>query len=751
MNPLDAGAPGRPAGGGRPRKRFRAVKLKITPPVATDRAGATPENYLNRDLSWLEFNFRVLHEAEDPRTPLLERLRFLAIVTSNLDEFFMKRVGPLSRRVAAGPAEAGPLRRRLSAIRARVQEMIARQAAVWDREILPALARHGIFLRAWRELGEKDRERLRRYFRTQVFPVLTPLSVDPGHPFPFISNLSTSIGFALRYPDRDDRIFARVKIPEVLPAFVPLEEHEGEGRIFVDLVDLVRQHAADLFPGMIVSGAMPFRVTRNADVEQYADEVEDLLDLVAQELRQRKFEPVVRLEVEKNPDPWVLDFLRQELELGEEDVYEMPGRLSYLGLRQLADLPLPELRYPAWTPVVPPALASERADLFGLLRAGDLLVHHPYESFPASVERFIRTAAEDPHVLAIKITLYRTGDDSPFIPVLIRAAEQGKQVVAVIELQARFDEERNIELARALEKAGVHVVYGLVGYKTHTKVALVVRREADGVRCYGHIGTGNYNVQTAGLYTDLSLLTARPDLTGDLTELFHFLTGRSLQREYRRLLVAPVNMMDRFLGLIRRETENRKAGRPARIAAQMNQLESWEIIEALYRASQAGVPVDLVVRGFCCLRPGVPGVSENIRVVSVIGRFLEHARIFHFAAGREDPLDGEFYLGSADWMYRNLLGRVEVVTPVEDPAAKARLWEILQIHLRDRRQAWDLRPDGSYVQRTPAPGDSGPEAKGSHALLMELALRGAVLGGESGPGLRGGGEQEPRRAAQGTG
>jgi polyphosphate kinase len=713
----------------RPRKRFRAGKLGLAPPAQADRSAATPEKYLNRDLGWLEFNIRVLHEAEDPRTPLLERLRFLSICTSNLDEFFMKRVGPLSRRVAEGAggrrADSASLRQRLEALRAKVQALLARQAAAYAGDLLPALARRGIVIRSCEELDEKQREWARRYFRSQVFPVLTPLSVDPGHPFPFISNLSTSLGFTLCYPDREDKVFARVKIPEVLPVFIPVEGVDGGRHVFVGLLDLVCRHAAELFPGMQVLNVMHFRVTRNADVEQYADEVEDLLDLVAQELRQRKFEPVVRLETGKNPDPWMLDLLKQELELTDDDVYEMPALLDYTGLLAIADLPVPDLRWSPWNPVVPKPLSGEGADLFGLIRAGDLLVHHPYESFRSSVERFIRAAAEDPQVLALKITLYRTGDDSPFIPVLIQAAESGKQVVAVIELKARFDEERNIEQARSLEKAGVHVVYGLVGFKTHTKIALVVRREPDGVRCYAHIGTGNYHVQTAKLYTDLSLITCRADLAEDLTELFHFLTGRSLQKEYRKLLVAPVNMMDRFLGLIRREVENRKAGRPARITVKMNSLESWDIIVALYGASQAGVPIDLVVRGFCCLRPGVPGMSENIRVVSVIGRFLEHSRVFHFAAGQEDPAAGEFYIGSADWMYRNLFGRVEVVTPVEDAGAKARLWEILQVLIRDRRQAWDMKPDGSYEQRKPAPGEDGPEARGTHAALMEAALKAA--------------------------
>ena len=422
-------------------------------------------------------------------------------------------------------------------------------------------------------------------------------------------------------------------------------------------------------------------------------------------------------------DPWMLRLLMQELEVDESQVFETPNLPDLAAMKPISLLPLRELRAGPWTPLTPRVLAGDDVDIFSVIRRGDVLVHHPYESFTDSVERFVRAAADDPSVLAIKITLYRTGLESPFLPALIRAAEAGKQVVALVELKARFDEARNIELAQALENAGVHVVYGLVGLKTHTKTTLIVRQEPDGLRCYSHIGTGNYHIEAAQLYTDVGLLTCRADLGEDLVDLFHYLTGRSLKRQYKKLLVAPVNMKERLLALIEREAEDRKAGLPARIVAKMNSLEEDEVIEALYRAGAAGVPVDLIVRGFCCLRPGVKGLSENIRVVSIIGRFLEHARIFHFAAGQDDPLAGEFYIGSADWMYRNLLGRVEVVAPIEDAAAKARLWEILQVQRQDQRQAWDLHPDGSYVQRRPPQGASGPEASGTHAALMQLARR----------------------------
>ena len=684
----------------------------------------SPREFLNRELSWLEFNRRVLHEAEDPRTPLLERVRFLGIFTSNLDEFFMKRVWGLKRQATPGVvsrAEDTPLTpgQVLLGLRERVLPMVRQQADCYLNVLLPKLAEQGIHLLRWEQLSAAEREQANRHFRTNVFPVLTPLAVDPGHPFPFISNLSTSLGVILSQPERAEQSFARVKVPETMPGWVKLtvETKAGEYRL-VNLQDVIQHNLQDLFAGMTIVNVMPFRLTRHAEVEVDEEEGEDLRDIIEEELRQRRFARVVRLEHGPNPNPWMLQFLMQELKLTPEDVYEMPGLLDHDDMKLVADLNVPRLRYEPWTPQVPAVLADEEVDIFSVIRNGDVLVHHPYESFSASVERFVKAAAEDPKVLAIKMTVYRTGDDSPFIHTLIRAAEADKQVVCLVELKARFDEERNILLAEALEQAGVHVVYGVMGLKTHTKTTLVVRQDPDGIRCYAHIGTGNYHVQTARLYTDLGLLTCRPEITEDLVELFHYLTGRSLQRDYRKLIVAPTWMRERFIAMIEREIEHHRAGRPAGIIAKMNQLEDHKVIRTLYKASQAGVPIDLIVRGFCSLRPDVPGMSENIRVTSVIGRFLEHARIFYFRNGSENPLDGEFSLGSADWMYRNLLHRVEAVVPVEDKAGRERLWEILQVQMRDNRQAWEMRGDGSYVQRRPAEGE---EERGSHPMLMQLA------------------------------
>ena len=507
------------------------ISRQTTAEVLAEEAPGKAE-FLNRELSWLEFNRRVLHEAMDHRTPLLERLNFLSIFSSNLDEFFMKRVGGLKRQVAAGvvaslPEGLTPVQQ-LAAIRKAVLPMLARQAECYTTLIRPALAEHEIFLLDWQDLTEAECAKANQYFHTSVFPVLTPLAVDPGHPFPFISNLSLSLAVTLRHPEQEENLFARIKVPQVLPAWVRLDAEPTNGRFrFVSLIDLIRNNLHHLFPGMRVLSVMPFRITRNADVDRDEEDAEDLLAMIEDELRRRRFEKVVRLEHGPAPDPWLRQLLMQELHITESDVYENPALIDYDGLRPIARLNLPTLRYKPFTPVLPARLGDEEVDIFSVIRSGDILLHHPYESFNASIERFIHAAADDPHVLAIKMTVYRTGDESPFVRTLIRAAEAGKQVACLVELKARFDEERNIYWAQMLEKAGVHVVYGLVGLKTHCKVVLVVRQEPEGLRCYAHIGTGNYNVQTARLYTDFGLLTCRPELTDDVAELFNYLTGRA--------------------------------------------------------------------------------------------------------------------------------------------------------------------------------------------------------------------------------
>jgi polyphosphate kinase len=721
--------------------------MSAPPPAVTD-PPATPveelpaDAFLNRELSWLEFNRRVLNEALDERTPLLERVAFLAIFNSNLDEFFQKRVGGLKRQINAGLLTRTPDGRSphetLAAIRKAVLPMLEQQAECFVNVIRPRLAEHGVFLLSWDELTEAEREFANDYFHRHLFPILTPLAVDPGHPFPFISNLSTSLGVMLRPPGEGGKRrwaepqshFARVKVPDMLARWVKLDTREGvDGKTayrFVPLEQIMRQNLHLLFEGMVVEECEPFRITRNADVERDEEDAEDLLDLIEQELRDRRFANVIRLEVDNQPCDPMTQFLMDELTLDDQDVYRMPAELDYTDLWPIHGINLPQLKQEPWTPTMPPRLADEDADLFSIIRQGDVLVHHPYESFAASVERFIRAAASDPKVVAIKQTLYRTSMDSPFIPELIRAAESGKQVVVLVELKARFDEERNVQIAHKLEKAGIHVVYGIVGLKTHTKTSLVVRQESDGMRVYAHIGTGNYNSKTAQLYTDLGLLTCDPRITGELTQLFNYLTGRSIKRDFDHLLVAPTNMRRRFIEMIDREiahaeawkkrgAKENDAKRPL-IIAKMNSLEDMRICSKLYEASRAGVNVRLIVRGFCCLRPGVPGLSDHISVISVIGRFLEHSRIFYF----HNQGKGEYYIGSADWMYRNLNTRVECITPIYDPTHQKRLKTILDVMLADRRQAWDMQPDGSYVQRTPDPADPATEI-GTHKRLMDLA------------------------------
>jgi len=723
--------------------------------LATIRPTAEPaSDFLNRDLSWLEFNRRVLHEALDERTPLLERVGFLSIFSSNLDEFFQKRVGNIKGQIEAGITVPTPdglsAREQLLAIRRSVQDLLRLQLDCYSRMIVPALAQHKVHLLNWDELTDDERVYAQQYYQKNLFPILTPLAVDPGHPFPFISNLSMSLGIMLRHPSErgdfsDDGNgrnygrgavggiqFARIKVPQMLPLWVRLGDvrrSDGGPYRFVKLRDLIRHNLDDLFPGMIIEDVMSFRVTRNAEVERDEGEAEDLLELIEQELRDRKFADAVRLEIGgSTPNPRMVNLIREELDLEDCDVYHMPDVLDYSGLGVIHDLNLPQLKYEPWTPTVPPRLVDAEADMFSIIRGGDLMVHHPYESFGSSVERFIRLAARDPKVMAIKVTLYRTGADSPFIPELIRAAEAGKQVVALVELKARFDEERNIRVAQTLEKAGVHVVYGIVGLKTHTKVAAIVRQEADGMRVYAHVGTGNYNPKTASLYTDFGLFTCNPAITSELIDLFIYLTGHSRKRDFATLLVAPINMRDRFVQMLDREIAycdawKQRGGDPndpnrPLIIAKFNSLEDKKICEKLYEASRCGVRVKLIVRGFCCLRPGVAGLSDNITVTSVIGRFLEHSRIYYF----HNAGSPEYYIGSADWMYRNLNSRVECVTPIFDAPLQARLKHILEVMLADQRQAWDMQTDGRYVQRQPTP-DKPETALGTQKVLMDEARR----------------------------
>ena len=685
----------------------------------TRRQALLREAWIDRDLSWLEFNRRVLSEALDERTPLLERLKFLAIFTSNLDEFYMKRVGAMRTRAYAGGGAAGieQFHAHMERLRAALSPMLEQQAACFER-LRPELARHAIRLARWTELTDEQRAEASDYFDLHVSPALTPLSLDPTDPLPFMSNLSTSWGFVLRDPESPEPVIMRVKVPTSLPQWVALKSGVPAGeRCFVSLQELVRENGWKLFPGVAVEHATLFRLSRNADIAIEEDTENSIRELVEAQLRQRRFQPVVRLEFGESPRPEIRDGLMDRFELRDSDVYEMHGLLDYTSLFYIASLPVEELRDPPWAPMVP-AVLDDEADLFAVIRNGDLLVHHPYESFDATVERFIRDAANDPAVTTIKMTVYRLGDDTPFVRSLIKAAENAKQVACLVELKARFDEERNLHWANELQKAGDHVIYGMRGLKTHTKLALVVRREGEGLRTYAHIGTGNYHVKTARMYTDYGLFTCDPVITRDVVNLFHHLTGYSREPRFDELLVAPLNMRERFIGLIRREIEHQQAGRPARIVAKMNQLEDLPVCEALCEASQAGVPVDLVIRGFCCLRPGVEGWTENLRVRSIIGRFLEHGRVFHFANGETNPVDGEFYIGSADWMDRNLSRRVEAVTPVKVRYLRERLWEDLAVQLEDRRNAWQMQPDGTYVQLHAEEGDSEVARDGTHVTHM---------------------------------
>ena len=688
------------------------------------------QRYNNREVGWIQFNARVLDEALSHKTPLLERVHFLQIFSTNLDEFFMKRVGGLKRQKALGirsqSDEQPSPQEQLREVRKNLLPLLKIQWECWNKDIIPSLAHQGITFLEWDKLGIQERRYCERYFDKNLFPVLTPLCVSQGRPFPLISNLSSFLGLLLRRSSLNpsdshlkslDTVFARVKIPTVFPQWIRLSPAtKGSSDIrLVSLRQIITHNVDKLFSGSEVLDSLLFRVTRNADLERDEEDVEDLLEMITEELKERRFAEIVRMEVSPSPNPLIKTLLKRELELEDEDIYETYTEVDFTNLFALTELARPDLKYRHWIPVTPDPLKDEETSIFSVVRQRDLLVQHPYESFQQTVVKFIQSAVQDPKVLAVKMTLYRTGTDSPFIPLLIQAAEDGKQVVCVVELKARFDEEKNIQVARMLEKAGVHVVYGVVGLKTHCKVILIVRQEEDRVRSYAHIGTGNYHASTSRIYTDFGLFTAKPEFTQDVVQLFHYFTGQSVNTKYSKLIIAPHEMKHSFLELIHFEEKEARAGKGGRIIAKMNSLEDRDVIEALYRASAAGVVIDLFVRGFCCLRPQVKGMSDNIHVFSIIGRFLEHSRLFYFQHGAKRADEGLFFMGSADWMNRNLTGRIEVITPVEDQALKIKLYETFQILLSDHQQAWELKKEG-YYQRRAATLDS----IGTHENLMRF-------------------------------
>jgi len=699
---------------------------KVSPRSAAVAAGAlspedlsAPSLYLNRELTWLEFNRRVLHEAEDDRTPLLERLKFIAIVSSNLDEFFMKRIGGLKQQHGAGiralTVDGRTPRQQIDESYAMVRALEQSKQDVLP-VILDLLRKKGIVLQDYSELSAAEKKQLRQYYLRNIFPLITPQSIDPAHPFPFISNLSLNLLVTLRYPREKQLSLARVKVP--VGAGIPRLIRVGNADRFVPLEDLMRHNLDLLFPGMQVVCCEYFRVTRNANTEKNEEQADDLMAMIESELQDRKFAPIVRLEIRKDMDPVRRGMVAAELALDEtSDVFEVDGVMAMRDLMEIASLEYPELRDPPHYPIDHALLQSQRS-IFHIIRdAGSVLLQHPYESFSTSVERFLEEAADDPKVRAIKMTLYRTSRQSRIIDGLIHAAQHGKQVAVAVELKARFDEAANIILATRMEEAGIHVTYGVVGLKTHCKVILVVRQDYDGIRRYVHVGTGNYHAVTARIYTDLGLLTCNEAIGQDATELFNYLTtGYTPRRKYEKMLPAPKFLKKALLAGIEREKRLHSEKRPGLIQFKMNALEDADIVQALYKASQAGVRVDLIIRDTCRLRPGLPGISKNIRVVSIVGRFLEHSRIYYFRNGGKE----QYLIGSADAMKRNLEARVEVVVPVEDRKLRAEIRTFFDVLLNDNRSAWDMQSDGSYIQRLPGPGQ---ELRGSHEILIELAAK----------------------------
>lgn len=672
--------------------------------VSEEADALLPEHrYLDREVSWLSFNQRVLELAEDVNLPVLERANFLAIFASNLDEFFMVRVAGLKRRIVTGLAVPTNVGRSpadvLADISAEAHRLQLRHAEAWTSAVKPALADAGIQVVAWDTLGEDDRERMYDYFHSQVFPVLMPLAVDPAHPFPYISGLSLNLAIRIRNARTGRQEFARLKVPPMLPRFVELEPQDGVVR-YLPLEELISNHLDDLFPGMEVLDHHAFRLTRNEDVVIEEDETENLIQALEAELLRRRFGPPIRLEITDDMDELTLDLLLKELDITAQEVYRLPGPLDLRGLFDLARIDRPDLHYKPHLPTTPVAFQpgdnNERADIFASIRKGDVLVHHPYESFATSVQAFLEQAAKDPHVLAIKQTLYRTSGDSPIVQALIDAAEAGKQVLALVEIKARFDEANNILWARKLEKAGVHVVYGLVGLKTHCKLALVIREENGVLRSYSHVGTGNYNPKTSRIYEDFGLFTVDDQVGRDLTRLFNELSGYAIEKKFKRLLVAPLHLRKGLLRLIDKERHNAQDGKPARVRIKVNSMVDEQIIDALYRASQAGVTVEVWVRGICSLKPGVPGMSENITVRSILGRYLEHSRIFAF----DNDGDPQVYIGSADMMHRNLDRRVEALVRVVDPGHVKELTALFDLAMSDKTISWHLGADGEWIRHS---------------------------------------------------
>lgn len=677
------------------------------------------EYFTNYEISWLKFNWRVLGLSRDPELPLLERIKFIGIVCSNLDEFFQKRVGGLKRQIHAGVSEltvdGRTPQEQLQVIRKDIKKMIKHYRSCYLNDLLPELQKNGIQIKEYSELEKSLQTKADEYFEKQIYPIITPLAVDEAHPFPFISNKSRSLAIKLRNPENNELLFARIKIPANRPRWIELERTDKK-IVLLSVKDLIKEKINRFFPGVEVLSANVFRVTRNADIERNEEEADDLLEMIEEELRERRFAEVVRLEIDKNMPMDVKKYLYSHLNVQQTQVFEMEGPIGLADATQLYNLEgFPHLRLEPWVPTLHPVfrhpIDEDTPSVFQVIKKGDFIVHHPYHSFESSTQRFVEEAARDPKVLAIKQTLYRTSSDSPLMHALIRAAESDKQVAILIELKARFDEERNISWAQRLEKAGVHVSYGIAGLKIHTKLTIVVREEEDGLRRYVHIGTGNYHPDTAQLYEDLGYFTCRDEIASDVSDVFNLLTGYAPNQSFRKAFVAPKHLRNNMMDLIQKEIDEAKEGRPAKIIAKMNSLEDPLIIQKLYEASQAGVSIDMIVRGVCRLIPQKEGLSDNIRVHSIIGRFLEHSRVYHFHNGGEDL----YYIGSADWMHRNLDARVEVLAPIEHPRLKKYLKFMLDIYLHDNQQRWVMKSNGSYKKVKPKDAD---KKIGTHDYLM---------------------------------